>query len=600
LKADDARFKTVAEKHGMTDPADAYFFTNDRRTAQSYARADRAWDYQNAEPGVIPTYLSLKNPLVIDNAGKKYDGPMRQEELIVNAKDDGYDGVILRNTIDTYNVDGKRPADIYIAFDPTQIKSVNNRGTFDPNDPRILFQPASPENAGDGRLDGGAGRARAGADMPATGDKGFSDVSREAADKLGDLLVSDTGVVKTFGDLDVVGRTAVLAVMRDLAQDLKVAEVVVPLVPVDVVNVLGAKELTSKVLLDNPAMLIDLLPLKADDLVPSHVAAMNELSGAMARAATETPGLSLSRSVGDGDAARGADVSLHQNIVPEPKGSGKARGAIEFGDDGRSIISLFETADASTALHETGHHFLHLLKSMAAREDAPLAMRADWDVVKNWWSANADAVAADSPSAVTGDDVRAVLTVGTTGDRVKDLAVNVGLQEQWARGFEAYLREGTAPTSRLAGVFEQFKQWLTQVYRSLKDLNVNLSDDVRGVFDRLLGAPENMPEIVPENNIGRQPALDFSSPPPEPPVDGLAEAAARVGHQDSPKAMREMFGLKDDGSFDEQADIDQYREMGILDEEDEAMLKLADDAVKAADAYSETLRIAATCAAGMI
>lgn len=276
-----------------------------------------------------------------------------------------------------------------------------------------------------------------------------------------------------------------------------------------------------------------------------------------------------------------------------------ARGAIEFGDDGRSIISLFETADSSTALHEVGHHFLHLLKSMAEREDAPLPMRADWDVVKNWWAANADAVAADSPSAVTGDDVRMVLTTGTTGDRVKDLAINVGLQEQWARGFEAYLREGTAPTSRLAGVFEQFKQWLTQVYRSIKDLNVNLSDDIKGVFDRLLSTTDQ--SMQTQGNRGEnvaQPALDFSSPPPEPPIEGLEEAAARVGHQDSPKAMREMFGLKDDGSFDEQADIDQYREMGILDEQDEAMLKLADDAVKAADAYEETLRVAASCIAG--
>jgi hypothetical protein len=96
--------------------------------------------------------------------------------------------------------------------------------------------------------------------------------------------------------------------------------------------------------------------------------------------------------------------------------------------------------------------------------------------------------------------------------------------------------------------------------------------------------------------VGTQaPALDFTSPAPEPPVEGLDDAAARVGHQDTPASLREMFGLKDDGSFDEQADIDQYREMGILDEADEKMLALADDAVKAADAYGETLRVAASC-----
>jgi hypothetical protein len=177
---------------------------------------------------------------------------------------------------------------------------------------------------------------------------------------------------------------------------------------------------------------------------------------------------------------------------------------------------------------------------------------------------------------------------------VKDLAINVGLQEQWARGFESYLYDGTAPTSALARVFEQFKNWLREVYRAALDLKVNVTPELKGVFDRMLGA-EAKPERI---ETPSQPALDFTSPAPEPPIEGLDAAAARVGHQDSPASMREMFGLKDDGSFDEQADIDQYREMGILDEQDEAMLKLADDAVKAATAYEETMRVAASCVAG--
>jgi hypothetical protein len=215
--------------------------------------------------------------------------------------------------------------------------------------------------------------------------------------------------------------------------------------------------------------------------------------------------------------------------------------------------------------------------------------------VRGWWASNADQIAAESPAeGVTGADVAAVLRDGTSGDRVKDLAINVGLQEQWARGFESYLYDGTAPTSALARVFEQFKNWLREVYRAALDLKVNVTPELKGVFDRMLGA-EAKPERI---ETPSQPALDFTSPAPEPPIEGLDAAAARVGHQDSPASMREMFGLKDDGSFDEQADIDQYREMGILDEQDEAMLKLADDAVKAATAYEETMRVAASCVAG--
>lgn len=275
-----------------------------------------------------------------------------------------------------------------------------------------------------------------------------------------------------------------------------------------------------------------------------------------------------------------------------------ARGAIEFGDNGRSIISLFETADASTALHETGHHFLHLLKSMADREDAPDAIRGDWEVIKAWWSDNAEAVAADSPSAVTADDVRAVLTTGTTGDRVKDLAVNVGLQEQWARGFEAYLREGTAPTSGLAGVFEQFKRWLSQVYRSVTDLNVKINDDVRGVFDRLLGGETREPGLFGEDRPPVR-AVDLTEPAPYQPPEGLAAAAARVGKPEEIKALAEQFGVDENGGFIEQADIDQLREEGRLLPEDEAELAAADQAGKDAAAWAETLRVVAACVVGV-
>lgn len=85
--------------------------------------------------GLMPVRLSLKNPLVKDYQGAGY----RDEtyaDVIAKAKKMGHDGVILRNTHDGGPVD-----DIYVAFEPTQIKSVNNRGTFDPNDPNILQQP---------------------------------------------------------------------------------------------------------------------------------------------------------------------------------------------------------------------------------------------------------------------------------------------------------------------------------------------------------------------------------------------------------------------------------------------------------------------------
>lgn len=130
-------FKSLKERFNIEgDPERQFFFAKDRRVAASYADDTLAYDYQNAEADVIPAYLSLNNPMEVDFEGKVWTGT---NSAIKKAKDAGHDGLIIRNVVDDYLEKGK-PTDVYVAFDPTQIKSVNNRGTFDPNDPRISHQ----------------------------------------------------------------------------------------------------------------------------------------------------------------------------------------------------------------------------------------------------------------------------------------------------------------------------------------------------------------------------------------------------------------------------------------------------------------------------
>ena len=63
------------------------------------------------------------------------------------------------------------------------------------------------------------------------------------------------------------------------------------------------------------------------------------------------------------------------------------------------------------------------------------------------------------------------------------------MQEYAARGFEAYLSEGKAPSRELTGVFARMKRWLLAIYRNMRSyLGGELSDDVRRVYDRLLAA----------------------------------------------------------------------------------------------------------------
>lgn len=166
-----------------------------------------------------------------------------------------------------------------------------------------------------------------------------------------------------------------------------------------------------------------------------------------------------------------------------------ARGSIQFTPDGQSIIRLFENANLSTLLHESGHYFLTVMQDMAGKGE-PNA-NGDFEAIKTWWRENATAVAADARRAmpdvkVTADDVIRALDTGSTGDVILDGAIDVGMQEQFARGFEQYLMEGKAPSAELRSAFEKFRAWLISIYQRLAGLNVTISDDIRGVMDRML------------------------------------------------------------------------------------------------------------------
>ncbi|RWF74527.1 MAG: hypothetical protein EOQ34_05210 [Mesorhizobium sp.] len=212
---------------------------------------------------------------------------------------------------------------------------------------------------------------------------------------------------------------------------------------------------------------------------------------------------SLGVSLDDSDAAIRDAVEKDQAEPGKQYGqSGDVRGnrgAIQFPGggvgNGDTVVRLFEGADLSTFLHESGHYFLTVLRDLADKGEESAA--GDMERVKAWWGENADAVAKDGMRvmpdvALTADDVKAAIANGTTGDLMKDAAVDVGMQEQWARGFESYLMEGKAPSIELRGAFEKFRAWLISVYRRLAGLNVNVSDDLREVFDRMIASDDEI------------------------------------------------------------------------------------------------------------
>lgn len=144
----------------------------------------------------------------------------------------------------------------------------------------------------------------------------------------------------------------------------------------------------------------------------------------------------------------------------------EARGAF---NPANLSITLLKGADLSTFLHESGHFFLEVSADLAAQPNAPAAIQQDINTLLNWFGV--DNLAAWRAMAI--DEQRAH-------------------HEQFARGFEAYLFDGRAPSIELQGLFQRFRAWLLSVYRELKHLNVELTPEVRGVFDRMLASTEQI------------------------------------------------------------------------------------------------------------
>lgn len=159
-----------------------------------------------------------------------------------------------------------------------------------------------------------------------------------------------------------------------------------------------------------------------------------------------------------------------------------------------NTIGLLKDADLSTFLHESGHFFLSTMRDIAAREDAPAGIRQDMDALGKWYGGNAEDIAREASGydapGTTADHVRAYLDTTTSGDLTRDQAIDRALHEQFARGFEKYLFEGKAPTPETQGLFSRFRSWLLNVYDSLSRLGVNLTPEVRGVFDRMLATDQ--------------------------------------------------------------------------------------------------------------
>jgi hypothetical protein len=133
------------------------------------------------------------------------------------------------------------------------------------------------------------------------------------------------------------------------------------------------------------------------------------------------------------------------------------RAAVTIRKDGY-LINMFQGADPSSLVHETAHVFLEEMKEAVMNGTATKEFEQDYLAVLKW-------------------------TGNTSGE------LTVADHEKFAKGFEAYLQEGKAPSMEMEPVFASFRRWLTAVYKEAKkQLGVKLNNEVRRIFDRMITA----------------------------------------------------------------------------------------------------------------
>lgn len=168
-------------------------------------------------------------------------------------------------------------------------------------------------------------------------------------------------------------------------------------------------------------------------------------------------------------------------------------------DRNANVIELFDGANESTVIHEGTHMFLSMLENMSQMSEENVAtyfngdtakaraalksMQGDLSTIRSWAAFSEDHLSEYKGTILEkefteyAEDIRA----GKAG------AMERWMQERFARGFEKYLMDGSAPTKEMQGVFRRFKKWLTDIYKTAKNLgNVELTPEIKDIFDRMI------------------------------------------------------------------------------------------------------------------
>jgi hypothetical protein len=233
-------------------------------------------------------------------------------------------------------------------------------------------------------------------------------------------------------------------------------------------------------------------PVPYFEAKPNRIVTLNEFAGAVVPNTVSQQTLDILQKYGiqvrtyneetDGD--RSAAIAELSNEIEDAgtqvffQGEGMAdkRGFIQFGPQRKFKIALLEKADLSTFLHESGHFYLEVLGDLAEMPESSQQIKDDYAAVLKF----------------LGLENRGQLTLDGKKSDSPEYRRAVEAHEKFARANEAYLMEGKAPSAELRSIFQRFKNWLKLIYKEFSRLNVELTKEVRGVFDRIYATDEEI------------------------------------------------------------------------------------------------------------
>ncbi|MCL2017991.1 MAG: hypothetical protein FWG80_04455 [Alphaproteobacteria bacterium] len=447
----DATFDTFDDKFfkvGVTGKG--FYFTDSNESGGGFGQ------------NVMPVYLSLQNPL--DFSKVDYEtvlGMVRAEMMDMNpqefqdlVKSKGFDGII------NYGH--------YVAFEPNQIKSVDNRGAFDPKNPNIYYQwaennfaPTEHELKTFARDLDEAIYSEPGKDVKIRVFQRLPEMYQEIGIKDAPVKTDKKTILKDTIEKHKVSMDVAQRLPELMADPIMVMESMST--PGRYVVVLNAKDA------NGDTMVAALSPSNRDGgyhFIPSFYGKDN-LDGMIRRALDVNkvkyvknkeslltgPNAYLSQGITGSILEKGDIVKrFYQNEQ-------RVRGYLDWTNLGQQLLAILKSGDRDTVVHELAHFFTINYTNMAIQTGKTENLKAIMDYYN-----------VSDPAA---------------------LMRLTRIQEDLARKFLTYIKTDESPRG-FRKYFDEMKDWLTQMWEKLESMGLvhkgELDTEIVEFFDTITNA----------------------------------------------------------------------------------------------------------------